>query len=129
MAGHRKQSEHLPRADRVGSLRDAAHRRPVRSEQERFLVQRRGAPQVLEERRVVDIGDLALAERQVSADLGREHGGADRFLGLLAHRQIGGERERREQVGESKLLGHDPPPRSIDQDGTVRVGGPPDEDG
>ncbi len=53
---------------------------------------------MLEQRRVVDVADISLAEVHPARKTGSEEARADRVLGQLAHAQIGDLREGGDQI-------------------------------
>ena len=58
-----------------------------------------GAADVLEERRVVDVGRQRGAD--VLGDAGRDHGGSRRLAGLEAHADVGDQRQPDQELGQS----------------------------
>ncbi len=73
----------------------------------------RRAPYVTQQRHVEDLGQVLVAEPEVTAEAESDEAGAQGLLQGLAHAEVGGERERRDQLcqpeaGCRRPHGHQP---------------------
>jgi hypothetical protein len=106
-----QQGQGLAEAGAVGPLRLHGHGQVV-PEQVAGLVRRGGAADVLEQRRPEDVAHLGLGQVHRPGQAGGDQAAPHGLLRLLAHAEVGGHRQRRQQVGEPQVVvAHSTPSR------------------